>query len=415
MIQPSFILKSVRRGLRQFCGLVMDRGDARSAERQARHASSPPGRKRIAHRFIGAVGEGLGQVPSGTKDHVSRWPRFLPSLSGLVAFDVTCPALKRRAVFFRPARPALALALLSCLLAATFAAEPAANLRQAKLRLLFANSLIQNVNRNDILAAFKLWVETVGRNRGFLLEAEPESFDRLEEVEKRLRERTLDLVILPTTDYLQLAANGPLQPVFSPARSQKIPFDDYVLVTRRDRNFPDLPALRGKSVAFYQYGGNQARRWMEVALGESGLGSVNDFFGAKSDFTKASAVVLPVFFGKLDAAVVNRSSLDTMKEMNPQLAAQLEVLTNSCRLPESVICLHQDYTEVRADVLAGLAELHTEPRGQQILLVFKIAKLMPFQPEYLDFARDLQARQRKLATRAEAQTAGTTVGGEPKP
>ncbi|MHB1308460.1 MAG: phosphate/phosphite/phosphonate ABC transporter substrate-binding protein [Limisphaerales bacterium] len=317
------------------------------------------------------------------------------------------------------ARPALAVLALALLLGlAVFpglAAEPATPPRQARLRLLFANSLIQNVNRNDVLAAFKLWVETVGRNRGFLLEAEPESFDRIEEVEKRLREKTLDLVILPTTDYLRLTASGPLEPVFSPARSQKIPFDDYVLVTRRDRNFSDLPALRGKSVAFYQYGGNQGRRWMEVLLGESGLGPVHDFFGAQSDLTKASAVVLPVFFGKFDCAVVNRSGLDTMKEMNPQLEAHLQVLTHSRPLPESVICLHQDYTEVRADLLAGLADLHTEPRGQQILLVFKIAQLMPFQPEYLDGVRDLQARQRKLAAPAEAKTAAALAGAEPMP
>jgi hypothetical protein len=112
--------------------------------------------------------------------------------------------------------------------------------------------------------------------------------------------------------------------------------------------------------------------------------------------------------------VVNRSSLDTMKEMNPQLGTQLQVLTNSVRLPESVICLHRDYTEVRGDVLSGLADLHTEPRGQQVLLVFKIAKLLPFKPEYLDGARDLKARQIKLATPAEGKTAVTAAGGEPK-
>lgn len=50
----------------------------------------------------------------------------------------------------------------------------------------------------------KLWVETVGRNLGFHLEAEPESYRRFEQVEKRLQQKTLDMVTagaLVTKDY----------------------------------------------------------------------------------------------------------------------------------------------------------------------------------------------------------------------
>ena len=231
------------------------------------------------------------------------------------------------------------------------------------LRILLAKSLFQNVKENDALAAFKLWVETVGRNRGFMLMAEADSYDRLDEVERRIREKTVDLVVCTSMDYLQIAQGGSMEPVFAAIRKPEAMFDDYVLVTRRDRNLAALPALRGKSVAFFQMGANLGRQWMDVTLGESGLGSVNDFFGSHNDSAKASSVVLPVFFGKLDAGVVNRSSLETMQEMNPQLATQLQALTNSLCLPESVICLHKDYTELRKDVLQGLAELHHEPRG----------------------------------------------------
>ena len=314
----------------------------------------------------------------------------------------------------------LALACLACtallglLPLAASGAELAASPRKARLRLLFANSLVQDINRDDARSAFKLWVETVGRNHGLLLEAETDSYDRLEEVEKRLREKTLDLVIFTTMDYLQLGEDGPLQPVFSPIRSQEALFDVYVLLTRRDRNLTTLSALRGRSVAFRQHGANLGRLWLEVTLGESSFGSVNDFFGTKSDVTKPSSVVLPVFFGKFDAGVVNRSILETMCEMNPQLGTQLQVLTNSAALSEGVICLHRDYAEARADVLAGLADLHTDPRGQQLLLMFKMSKLLPFKPEYLDGVRDLKAREIKLGTPSQGKAALTAAGGEPK-
>ena len=192
-------------------------------------------------------------------------------------------------------------------------------------------------------------------------------------------------------------------------------FDDYIVVTRRDRNLAALPALLGKSVAFFQMGADLGRLWMDVTLGESGLGSVNAFFGSHSNSIKASSVILPVFFGKFDAGVVNRSSLETMQEMNPQLAAQLQVLTNSPCFPESVICLHKEYTQVREGVLQGLADLHTEPSGQQILLLFKINKLVPFKSEYLEGVRDLKARHAKLGIPPGHLEAMTTGGGQPKP
>ena len=297
----------------------------------------------------------------------------------------------------------------------TDGAEPAASPQQTRLCLLFANSLFQNIKENDALAAFKLWVETVGRNRGFVLMAEADSYDRLDEVERRIREKTVDLVIFTSMDYLQIAQEGQMEPVFAAIRKPKAMFDDYVLVTRRDRNLATLADLRGKSVAFFQMGANLGRQWMDVTLGENGLGSINDFFGSHSDNTKASSVVLPVFFGKLDAGVVNRSSLETMQEMNPQLATQLQVLTNSLCLPESVICLHKDYTGVREDLLQGLAELDTEPRGRQLLLVFKINKLVSFKPEYLEGVRDLKARHARLETPPEHMEAIATAGGQPKP
>jgi phosphonate transport system substrate-binding protein len=311
-------------------------------------------------------------------------------------------------------RLVIGLGISLCVLAhASLAADPVPNPPRAKLRILFASSLIQTVNRNDVLAAFKLWIDTVGRNRGFQLETETESYDHLDEVEKRLRENTLDLLICTSMDYLQMDANGPLQPVFSPIRDQKTLFDDCVLVTRKDQKIKDLEALRGKSVAFYQHGANLARRWTEVMLGESGLGSLNDFFGLKSDVAKPSAVFLPVFFGKVDAAVINRSSLNTMTEMNPQLATQLSVLTNSAHMAQSVLCLRRDYANYREDVLAGLADLHKEPRGQQILMVFKIDRLLPFKPEYLDNVRDLKKRQELLAGASAKNASAAVMGKDP--
>src|SRR6266566_6525751 len=65
---------------------------------------SRQGRPTIAHRFIGGNPSGKkGQVPSGTKEIVVIPRRLLSSLTGLVPAGGVTPALKRWAIFGRPA------------------------------------------------------------------------------------------------------------------------------------------------------------------------------------------------------------------------------------------------------------------------------------------------------------------------
>ena len=270
------------------------------------------------------------------------------------------------------------------------------NLRPSRLRLLHSSQLLQNANPTDAMAAFRVWVETMGRNRGFALKVEAEIFDRLEELDKRLQAKTVDLVVLTSADYLRTVPGGLLEAVFSYSHKTKNPFDDYVLVSRRDRKFTDITALRGKSLTLFKVGSGLGRLWLDVTLGERGLGPVEQFFGSCNETFIASSAVLPVFFGKSDAGLVIRDSLETMSEMNPQLAVQLQVLDHSPILCESVVCLVSGFTTFREELMDGLASLHRDPQGKQLLLVFKVEQLVPFKPQYLDTVRDLQARWAKV-------------------
>ena len=100
-----------------------------------------------------------------------------------------------------------------------------------------------------------------------------------------------------------------------------------------------------------------------------------------------------------------------MSELNPQLARQLQVLTNSPILPEAIACVHRDFKVFKEDLLQGMAELHNEPKGQQMLLLFKAKKMERFKPESLDSARELLARQAKWMAGDESKASE----GKPKP
>ena len=295
------------------------------------------------------------------------------------------------------------------------AGEPALQLRKARLNVMYSSTLFSGVNRNDALVAIRVWNESIGRSRGFLLETETKTFDHLEEVEKEVQDNTVDIVFFDTIQYLHTSQSGKLDPQFVPVNQSGAVPDDYVVVVRQDRNLKTLADLRGKSVVFYKLGSDWGRLWMDVTLGEEELGSVGNFFGSNSESSKPSSVILPVFFSTTDVAVVKRRSLNVMAELNPQLAAQLQILTNSSVFPEAVACIHKDYKVYKDDLLQAMAETHNEPKGKQILLLFKTEKLTAFKPECLDSARELLARQAKLMAMPARDEFVKEPEGKPKP
>ncbi len=257
------------------------------------------------------------------------------------------------------------------------------SMRAGRLRVLYSNTVFASVNRNDALVALKVWIDSMGKSRGFTLETEVASFDLLEEAEKRIQEGTVDLLVLNSMEFLQNRQAAQLNAEFVPA------LDDYVLLARRDRGVKGLGDLRGKSVIFFKLGADWGRLWMEEMLAEKGLGTVEEFFGGSRETDNPSSAILPVFFGKSDAVVVMRRRFQTMAELNPQLEKQLLILTNSPSVPSAVTCVHQDFTVFRKELLESLAELHRDPKGQQLLMLFKIDKLERLRPADLDGARDL--------------------------
>ena len=79
-----------------------------------------------------------------------------------------------------------------------------------------------------------------------------------------------------------------------------------------------------------------------------------------------------------------------MADLNPQISKQLKIIGNSPPTIATITCIRNDYAPVlKESLIDALGNLQDEPRGQQILMLFKIEKLVPFKDSYLDSAREL--------------------------
>jgi ABC-type phosphate/phosphonate transport system substrate-binding protein len=135
-------------------------------------------------------------------------------------------------------------------------------------------------------------------------------------------------------------------------------------------------------------GENTGLAWLDVLLSKEKLGRATSYFSSVKLVDKAQACVLPLFFGTVDACVVDEINLNLAKELNPQLD-QLKVLARSRPMIEGVIATPIKPYPYHEELMETLLSLNKDTRGRQVLMVFKTDRLVPLQSSDLDSSRDL--------------------------
>jgi phosphonate transport system substrate-binding protein len=258
----------------------------------------------------------------------------------------------------------------------------------------------RNINPNDAAAAYMVVLEAIGRRHGRQFKATAQIFDDPRAYETAIRGGSLHLSAVGAWDYLSMKIDDVAKPMFVAMENGQVG-RRYLVLTRRDSGLNDLSDLRGKSIVKLDYtAAGAALHWLDTLLAAGRLGSQERFFGSVEVVGKPSAAVLPVFFGKKSACVVDESSFRVMKELNPQVGLALQAVATSERFADIVICIRNGgwpSDALRAETVQTLADLPRDPGGRQILTLFKIDHLVPFRDEYLNTIRQLRESYAKLA------------------
>lgn len=271
---------------------------------------------------------------------------------------------------------------------ATGAAVPAD--RHAFLRWVASSKVFNNVNRDDARAALKASSEILAQQKGYIVDTTVNILDSMTEIGERLRSHSVELVTLGVPDYMELESSKLLVPVLTDVRtSQGGPQYSYVLLVGPASPATSVAGLQGKNILMSARGSGLAGvAWLDVLLAKQKLGRFASFFASTKMAAKPQACILPLFFGTVDACVVDEVNLNLAKEMNPQLG-RLRVLARSPPIIESVIAVPTEPHPLQKELIESMLSLHEDPRGRQLLMVFKTDRLVPIQPGDLDSAREL--------------------------
>ena len=293
--------------------------------------------------------------------------------------------------------------LLACSLNTAAADAIARDLVPVTMMIGFSSAAFLQSNRNDVEAAFKALAETIGRKRGFLVTVKTRFFSDAPAFFAAIDAGEINFAIFDSLTYVSERRRGDLTPIFI-AANEGTPGRHYLVLVRRDSGLRTLEALRGKSIVELQAPNlSVGHTWLLNLLLAQRVESHEAFFRSIEQVARPSAAVLPVFFGRQDACLVDDLGFKLMEELNPQVGAQLRAVATSVPLVGAVVCASESSwaaREFRPVLLQALSELHLEPAGRQILTLFKIDQLLPYEEAQLDTIRELWSSYTKLRQEA---------------
>jgi phosphonate transport system substrate-binding protein len=264
----------------------------------------------------------------------------------------------------------------------------------------FSNSAFLDTDKESSQAVARLWTGLVARKHGGT--SDTKIFASLAEIEREVSSKRVDLLILLASEYLELKERIPLEPLCVSAKKDDV-YDRLALIVRRDSGIRTIANLRGKNLVRQKGLSSDGRdQWLDTLLMRNGVRDPERFFapGSRHVF-KPSMAVMPVFFRKADACIVTRSSLKVMGELNPQLNRELTVLAESPPRSGSVIAVRKGLSPPHREILRDILEnLDHTPQGQQLLTLFRMSRLVPFHPDYLEPLEKLSREHHSLRKRS---------------
>ena len=299
----------------------------------------------------------------------------------------------------------LALWSAACVAFATdAAAQSAAATNPALVRVGFSARTIGDVNRNDITAAMKVWIQTVAAEERISADPHPQVFETVGDMASALRRSEVDIVSFAADEFTVLAQAAPLAGLFTAEVGGRIT-EEYVVLVRQDRPVQSLADLRGdRLVELEQPRAALAPAWLDTELLRMRLPPGARFFREIIRANKVSRTILPVFFNQADACLVTRRGFETMGELNPQVLRTLRVLVSSPELVPNVSAYRGEASSSDVDrYRRAVLNLAGTLSGQHILTLFQYDAIVGVTESQLSTTRAFLAEHARLKAEAERE------------
>lgn len=281
---------------------------------------------------------------------------------------------------------------------------------ERSVRFCISSRMFREVNENDARASVKAYAKQLAESRGFSADAKPIIFTGITELTKLLSAGAVDLVSMPTQEFLGLAENLVTGPFLISVMNGS-DYEEYVLLVRADSGVEALSDLKGRRMLVLDnLQGSLASLWLEVLLDSQALAPPAKFFGRVTRPNKTSQTVLPVFFHQGDACVITRQGFALMGELNPQVTKQLRVLATSPQVVPHLTCFRVGLdSSIKVKIFAAVVDANAATAGKQLFTIFQCDRVEERPLSRLESTRELVA----ACARLRSKTGGPESAQDP--
>ena len=271
----------------------------------------------------------------------------------------------------------------------------------------------------DIKVAMKLWLESiVEEQQNYVTQMDVQMHADQAAIEAALLAKTADLLVMGTDDFYALGGHAAFDRVFLYVRDGSVK-ERYLLLARADSGIKSLPEMRDRKLILLDNAcSDLAERWLDSLLRHRGLPAVRQLTKEVVTERKPSRCIQRVFFHNTDLCLVTEKSYRIAVELNPQLGEQLITLAVSPGYVSSIIAIPTHCTAgVWPALERGLLSAHTNPKGKELLRVYRIDRMVRQTGDELASAKalltDVGEVRKDLSAKMAAPQPATTSGSKP--
>jgi ABC-type phosphate/phosphonate transport system substrate-binding protein len=257
-------------------------------------------------------------------------------------------------------------------------------------KLLFSANLLQNMKIEDAIATTKILAKKIQQKMKLEEDINILVTENISDILNEIKQ-PFDFILATSVETDLVKRKQNIEPVLVNETNGSFGFE-YYLIVNNSSGHKNLSSLKGGTISILsksEY--HTAPIWLDKLLRDEKLATKEKFFKEIKYDYKANNVVLPVFFNKLDAAIISKPTFEILSELNPQLKKQLKILLRSDNLIFGVISFDGRSKDKKRKefMLDVLKTLHEENYGKQLLNLFTVEKIIPIKYEYWQKYLDL--------------------------
>ena len=298
----------------------------------------------------------------------------------------------------------IALTLLGAWSSSALADSEPKKLIEARLIMgFYVHSITEMASLSDIEISMNFWAKEFmteeARKLGIdITESRAVLFDTISDMHDAMLRGELDMVIAPP---LLLALNFKREELadgFAGILSDNRP-DTLLFVGRADQKLRSFKDLKGKRLALPE-SDEFAEMYLDSLFLKEFHRPVRQLAGSIEKQTKASRIVLDIYFNQVDAGIVYLNAYEVMAELNPDIARQVRIIEQYPIKSRNFSFFVNGYPFAKQLSSLATGVFKTNPRAKQILEVFKTPELADIPVSELDayekFYRHYQSLRTKI-------------------